>query len=85
MSIDRSPFVCQTSSMNLFFEEPNASNLSSAFMYGWKNGLKTGCYYIRSAPKVQVQKVTVEPALTVGSGNKKVEHVEEEGCAMCSA
>jgi ribonucleoside-diphosphate reductase alpha chain len=85
MSIDRSPFVCQTSSMNLFFEEPNASNLSSAFMYGWKNGLKTGCYYIRSAPKVQAQKVTVEPVSTSGSGNKKVEHVEEEGCAMCSA
>lgn len=85
MSIDRSPFVCQTSSMNLFFEEPNASNLSSAFMYGWKNGLKTGCYYIRSAPKVQAQKVTVEPVSASGSGSKKVEHVEEEGCAMCSA
>ena len=84
MSIDRSPFVCQTSSMNLFFEEPNASNLSSAFMYGWKNGLKTGCYYIRSAPKVQAQKVTVEPVSASGNG-KKVEHVEEEGCAMCSA
>lgn len=81
MSIDRSPFVCQTSSMNLFFEEPNASNLSSAFMYGWKNGLKTGCYYIRSAPKVQAQKVTVEPV----NGNKKVQVVEEEGCSMCSA
>ncbi len=89
MSIDRSPFVCQTSSMNLFFEEPNASNLTSAFMYGWKNGLKTGCYYIRSAPKVQAQKVTVEPVSTTGSGNKKVqvvdEQVQEEGCAMCSA
>ncbi len=83
MSIDRSPFVCQTSSMNLFFEEPNASNLTSAFMYGWKNGLKTGCYYIRSAPKVQAQKVTVEPITATGNGNKKVE--EEEGCAMCSA
>lgn len=87
MSIDRSPFVCQTSSMNLFFEEPNASNLSSAFMYGWKNGLKTGCYYIRSAPKVQAQKVTVEPVSATGSGKKveHVQHVEEEGCAMCSA
>ncbi len=84
MSIDRSPFVCQTSSMNLFFEEPNASNLSSAFMYGWKNGLKTGCYYIRSAPKVQAQKVTIDPSTTTGNGNKKVVE-EEEGCAMCSA
>ncbi len=85
MSIDRSPFVCQTSSMNLFFEEPNASNLTSAFMYGWKNGLKTGCYYIRSAPKVQAQKVTVEPITANGNGNKKVHVDEEEGCVMCSA
>ncbi len=79
MAIDRSPFVCQTSSMNLFFEEPNSSNLSSAFMYGWKNGLKTGCYYIRSAPKVQAQKFTVDPTL---NANKE----EENGvCEMCSA
>ncbi len=80
MSIDRSPFVCQTSSMNLFFEEPNVNLLTSAFTYAWKNGLKTGCYYIRSLPKVQAQQVTIDPSKT---NNKKIEN--EEGCAMCSA
>ncbi len=80
LCIDRSPFVCQTSSMNLFFEEPTVNLLTSAFTYGWKNGLKTGIYYLRSRPKVQAQQVTIDPTRI---SNKKVE--EEEGCTMCSA
>ncbi len=88
LTIDRSPFVCQTSSMNLFFEEPTPSILTSAFMYGWKNGLKTGIYYLRTRPKVQAQQFTIEPGKVPGKKedkNQHVQHVEEEGCAMCSA
>ena len=71
-AIDRGPFVCQTQSMNLFFEEPTQSTLTSALFHGWKNGLKTGCYYIRTKPKAQAQQFTIEP-------NKM------ESCEMCSA
>lgn len=60
-AIDRGPFVCQTQSMNLFFEEPTQSTLTSAFFHGWKNGLKTGSYYIRTKPKAQAQQFTVAP------------------------
>ena len=60
MAIDRSPFICQSQSMNLFFKEPNIKNLSSSLFYGWKRGLKTGCYYVRSQPKAQAQQFTVE-------------------------
>ena len=60
LAVDRSPFICQSQSMNLFFKEPNMKNLSSALFYGWKHGLKTGCYYIRSQPKAQPQQFTVE-------------------------
>ena len=60
-AIDRGPFVCQTQSMNLFFEEPTQSMLTSAFFHGWKNGLKTGSYYIRTKPKAQAQQFTVAP------------------------
>jgi ribonucleoside-diphosphate reductase alpha chain len=72
LAINRAPFVCQTQSMNLFFEEPSQSVLSSALFYGWKNGLKTGSYYIRSRPKVQAQQFTIEPE-------------KRESCEMCSA
>jgi ribonucleoside-diphosphate reductase alpha chain len=60
MAIDRSPFICQSQSMNLFFKEPNIKNLTSALFFGWKNGLKTGCYYVRSQPKAQAQQFTIE-------------------------
>ena len=62
-SIDRGPYICQTQSLNLFFEEPNYKLLSSALFYGWSKGLKTGSYYIRSRPKVQAQQFTIDPTL----------------------
>ena len=75
-AIDRGPFICQTQSMNLFFEEPNQSILSSALFHGWKNGLKTGSYYIRTKPKAQAQQFTIDPT--------KKENTYE-ACEMCSA
>ena len=77
-SIDRGPFICQTQSLNLFFEEPNHNMLTSAFFHGWKNGLKTGSYYIRTRPKAQAQQFTIDPT-------KKVEETKYEVCEMCSA
>jgi ribonucleoside-diphosphate reductase alpha chain len=82
LSIGRGPFVCQTQSMNLFFEEPTTEQLTSAFFYSWKNGLKTGCYYIRTRPKVQAQQFTIDPTM-VKAGKKEVEETEG-GCEMCS-
>ena len=63
LSADRTPFVSQTQSLNLFFEEPKVGTLGSALIYGWKRGLKTGSYYIRSRPKVQAQQFTIDPKL----------------------
>ena len=45
---DRGAFIDQTQSMNIFIDHPTNSKLSSMHMYGWKKGLKTGSYYIRS-------------------------------------
>jgi ribonucleoside-diphosphate reductase alpha chain len=47
-SIKRGPFICQSQSLNLFLTETSFDKLYSAHMYGWKNGLKTGMYYLRS-------------------------------------
>jgi ribonucleotide reductase alpha subunit len=68
--------------MNLFFEEPTTEQLTSAFFYSWKKGLKTGCYYIRTRPKVQAQQFTIDPTM-VKAGKKEVEETEG-GCEMCS-
>jgi len=44
----RAPFICQTQSMNLFFEDANFAKLTSAQFYAWEKGLKTGVYYTRT-------------------------------------
>jgi ribonucleotide reductase alpha subunit len=79
-AIDRGPFICQTQSMNLFFEEPTQSMLTSALFHGWKNGLKTGSYYIRTKPKAQAQQFTIDP-----SKNKQRIENNDQPCEMCSA
>jgi ribonucleoside-diphosphate reductase alpha chain len=82
LSVDRGPFVCQTQSLNLFFEEPDAKKLTSALTYGWKNGLKTGSYYIRSRPKVQAQQFTIDPSKKKENGKGSGEY---QVCEVCSA
>lgn len=51
-SIERGPFIDQSQSMNLFMDSPSYVRLTSAHFYGWKNGIKTGMYYLRGAPAV---------------------------------
>jgi len=51
-AVERGPFIDQSQSMNLFMEKPNFGKLTSAHFYGWKNGLKTGMYYLRTNPSV---------------------------------
>jgi ribonucleoside-diphosphate reductase alpha chain len=56
MARDRSYFIDQSQSLNMFMADPTPSKLSSAHMYGWKLGLKTGMYYLRVKPKAQALK-----------------------------
>lgn len=55
-AVERGIFIDQSQSMNLFIDvnQSGALNpqdkLASAHMYAWKNGLKTGSYYVRSKP-----------------------------------
>jgi len=53
MAADRGRFIDQSQSMNLFMESPTMSKLSSMHMYAWKQGLKTGMYYLRSKAKAR--------------------------------
>ncbi len=61
MSRDRAPFVCQSQSLNLFVSDPTYARISSMHVYAWKQGLKTGCYYLRTRAVASAQKFTVEP------------------------
>jgi ribonucleoside-diphosphate reductase alpha chain len=56
MSADRGVFVCQSQSFNLFMRDANVAKLNKALFYGWKKGLKTGMYYLRSNAKAEAKK-----------------------------
>lgn len=81
MSAQRGPFVCQSQSLNLYFDNPNFTTLLNAHFYGWKLGLKTGSYYIRTKPGGSAQRF----GLDITKEKKLADKEEEEGCLNCSA
>lgn len=60
MAADRGAYICQSQSLNLFVDNPNPSKLTSMHFYGWKKGLKTGMYYLRTQAATQAVQFTVE-------------------------
>ena len=100
MAADRGAYICQSQSLNLFINSPNASKLTSMHFYAWKKGLKTGMYYLRTQAASQAVKFTVE-----NQGGRNMDPVipelvdqisddeipagpscsMEEGCVTCSA
>jgi len=70
MAADRGAYICQSQSLNLFVDNPTTSKLTSMHFYGWKKGLKTGMYYLRSQAATQAVQFTVEK-----QGSKEVEPV----------
>jgi len=98
MAAERGAFICQSQSLNLFVENPNFGKLSSMHFYGWKKGLKTGMYYLRSKAAVDPIKFTLSQKHQRKFGSdEKVESTQEvpvpdgevcsmdDGCLMCGS
>jgi ribonucleoside-diphosphate reductase alpha subunit len=81
-ALARSPYVDQTQSMNLFLAKPDHQRLGSSHMWAWKNGLKTGQYYLRTKPASDAIKFTIDPKLIKEITEKKN---DDSGCENCSA
>ncbi|KAF7703803.1 Ribonucleoside-diphosphate reductase large chain 1 [Cucumispora dikerogammari] len=60
MAADRTPYVCQSQSMNLFIAQPTFDQMNAMHIYGWKKGLKTGMYYLRTMPIGSAIQFTVD-------------------------
>lgn len=78
-ALARGPYVDQTQSMNIFMGEPDYQRLASSHFWAWKNGLKTGMYYLRTKPATDAIKFTIDPQLI-----KKMKE-ENMTCETCSA
>lgn len=56
LSIIRNKYVDQSQSLNVYHRDASYKKISSALVYAWKNGLKTGSYYTRTLSKLKANK-----------------------------
>ena len=56
MAANRSIFIDQSQSLNLFIADATKAKLLAAHLFGWKLGLKTGMYYLRTRSAVDALK-----------------------------
>jgi len=89
MAAARGAFICQSQSLNLFVADPNYAKLTSMHFYAWKQGLKTGMYYLRTRAPVMAQKFTIDPELQKEAAHSEqmrmIRKNSEEECTMCSS
>lgn len=99
MAADRGAYICQSQSLNIFMENANFGKLTSMHFYGWKKGLKTGMYYLRTKAATDAIKFTVDKNVTgerTQVDNVNIRNIEleqeaiacslddPENCEMCS-
>lgn len=60
MAADRGAFIDQSQSLNVHIADPSYAKLTSMHFYGWKKGLKTGMYYLRTKPAANAIQFTVD-------------------------
>jgi len=100
MAADRGHFIDQSQSFNIHMMSPNFGKLTSMHFYGWKKGLKTGMYYLRTKAATDAIKFTVDQAaLDKDSQLKRIKQQKEstlntlksaldnkeDDCVMCGA
>lgn len=81
LSIDRAIYIDQSQSLNLFQKESDFNKLGSALFHGWKNGLKTGMYYLRNCPAVTPLQYGIDK---VQYGIDKDESTEKAESMVCT-
>jgi len=99
MAADRGAFIDQSQSFNVHMAGANYAKLTSMHFYGWKKGLKTGMYYLRTKSAVDAIKFTVnQQALeqdvkqkqSIKNQNQSMQEImcsldNKEHCQSCSS
>jgi len=94
LAADRGAFIDQSQSFNCFIAKPDVQKLTSMHFYGWKKGLKTGMYYLRTQPAAHAIQFTVDKqklkARAAAAAAEEPEVVGqicrmEEGCISCGS
>ena len=70
MAADRGAFIDQSQSLNIHMKEPTMGKITSMHFTGWKLGLKTGMYYLRTmAASAPIQFTVDQEMLKVDDTN----------------
>ncbi|MDP6865599.1 MAG: ribonucleoside-diphosphate reductase subunit alpha [Candidatus Poseidoniaceae archaeon] len=91
MAADRGAYIDQSQSMNIHMIDANAAKVSSMHFYGWKSGLKTGMYYLRTKAAADAIQFTVEskakeedPTVNGLAERAELTTMEEIACSLDS-
>lgn len=76
MAADRAAFIDQSQSLNIHIKDPTMGKLTSMHFYGWKKGLKTGMYYLRTQAAAAAIQFTVDKN-SVSAAHKSVAMLEK--------
>ncbi|KAI8898461.1 ribonucleotide reductase M1 subunit [Globomyces pollinis-pini] len=82
MAADRGAFIDQSQSLNIHLADPNYGKLTSMHFYGWKKGLKTGMYYLRTRPAVDAIKFTVDKTALKKEGEEEANNMADMVCSI---
>lgn len=93
MAAERSLYIDQSQSLNIYMSEPTPDKLTSMHFFGWQLGLKTGMYYLRTQPAARAIQFTVRRRLNNVDSNDNCNddtnnacyRAGGEACFNCSA
>ena len=85
MAADRGAFIDQSQSLNIHIKEPSFGKITSMHFWGWKKGLKTGMYYLRTqAAAAPIQFTVDQAALKVDDAQPNRNTATKKGSSMFS-
>jgi len=64
MAANRSIYIDQSQSLNVYHSDAKYGKIASALMYAWKGGLKTSVYYTRTKSKLEANKKLASSQVT---------------------
>lgn len=99
LAADRGAYIDQSQSLNIFIQDANFAKLTSMHFYGWKKGLKTGMYYLRTKSAADAIQFTIKKDILEKPIEAKIDAVtveqrqaeiacsldNPEGCEMCGS
>ncbi|MDP7000489.1 MAG: ribonucleoside-diphosphate reductase subunit alpha [Candidatus Poseidoniaceae archaeon] len=75
MAADRGAYIDQSQSLNIHMTDANAAKVTTMHFYGWRKGLKTGMYYLRTKAAADAIQFTIDATV------KEEEEVESKSLA----